>query len=337
MINTTQTPNTLARFLLCLLLGVCVLGCQKQPNSTTTTRPVRVVATTGMVADLVRKIGGEQIAVEQLMKSGVDPHLYKANTDDVRAISSADIVFYSGYKLEGRMGDLLGKQPSGTKKHIAIAESIPAGSSLGDPEHETADPHVWMDVSLWASTTNIIESTLKAHLPQHAELFAQRAVALRERLSALDEQGKRWIESIPPEQRVLITSHDAFRYFGRRYGVRVEGIQGVSTSSEAGMKRIGELVALLYEKKIPAAFVESSVPEKSIKSLIEGVESKGAKVAIGGELYSDAMGAAGSNADSYEGMMIHNFKTITKALGGNSDLAAGSPLNTSPSSDEPKE
>ncbi|HUP77471.1 MAG TPA: zinc ABC transporter substrate-binding protein, partial [Pirellula sp.] len=165
--------------------------------------------------------------------------------------------------------------------------------------------------------THLIEQELKHRIPAQSELFTDRANQLRDRLQKLDLLGKKWIESIPPEQRILITSHDAFRYFGRRYGLKVEGIQGISTSSEAGLRRITELVDLLVSRKVPAAFVESSVPYKSVQSIIEGAEKRGCKVTIGGELYSDAMGPTGSGADTYEGMMRHNFKTITKALGGN--------------------
>lgn len=306
------------------ILLIAVFGCQNSKSQPVASTRLKVVATTGMVADLVRQIGGEHIEVEQLLTSGVDPHLYKANTDDVRSIRSADLVFFNGFKLEGRMGDLLGKKSSDNKKHIAVAESIPTESALGDPQHDTVDPHVWMDVMLWASTTQIIETVLKSRIPEHGESFAQRAADLRKRLIKLDSIGQAWIETIPRNQRILITSHDAFRYFGKRYGLQVEGIQGVSTSSEAGLRRISELVDLLVAKKVPAAFVESSVPEKSVKSLLEGAKQKGATVTIGGELYSDAMGPNGSGADNYEGMMTHNFKTIVTALGGTADLPADS-------------
>lgn len=300
---------------------LALVGCtstSKKEEATANPR-VRVVTTTGMVADLVRQIGGERIDVEQLMGSGIDPHLYKANTDDVRAIRGADMVFYNGFKLEGRMGDLLGKETSTKKSHVAIAESIPEDRALGDPQHDAVDPHVWMDVSLWILTLPTIENALAAKLPQYKEEFSKRSEELRSRLIQLDEQAKQWISTIPQQQRILITSHDAFRYFGRRYGLQVEGVQGISTSSEAGLKRIRELVDLLVDRKVPAAFVESSVPEKSVKSLIEGAAQRGVNVAIGGELYSDAMGAAGSGADTYEGMMTHNFRTIVTALGGKVD------------------
>ncbi len=319
MTNKTKYALPMTQFLLCLTILACS-SCQNPKGRPTPSTKLKVVATTGMVADVVRQIGGEHVEVLQLMSSGVDPHLYKANTDDVIAIKRADVVFYNGFKLEGKMSDLLDlkkKDPkNGGKTHIALVDAISKEAALGDPEHETADPHVWMDVMLWSSTTVLVENELKRLIPAQADEFAERANQLRDRLQKLDALGKTWIDTIPPEQRILITSHDAFRYFGRRYGLQVEGIQGVSTSSEAGLRRIEELVDLLVDKKVPAAFVESSVPRKSVLSIIEGAAVKGVKVSEGGELYSDAMGATGSGADTYEGMMKHNFKTITTALGG---------------------
>jgi len=315
------SPKRLMLRFLSGLLCIALLGCQGANGKPASSKKLKVVATTGMVADMVRQIGGEHVDVEQLMKSGVDPHLYKPNTDDVIAIKRADLVFFNGFKLEGKMSDLLdlnkNDPKTAGKTHIALVDAIPKEAAIGDPEHETADPHVWMDVMLWSSTTYSVEGVLKRLIPEHADVFTERANQLRDRLQQLDSLGKRWIESIPAEHRILITSHDAFKYFGRRYGLQVEGIQGVSTSSEAGLNKIEKLVALLVDKKVPAAFVESSVPRKSILSIIEGAAAKGVKVSEGGELYSDAMGAKGSGADSYEGMMKHNLKTITKALGGN--------------------
>lgn len=322
------------QFLLFCSLVLVFTGCQNQnglststpaPNSSASPK-LKVVATTGMVADMVRQIGGEQVELIQLMKSGIDPHLYKPNVDDVIAIKRAEVVFYNGFKLEGKMSDLLdlnkNDPKNAAKTHVALVDAIPKEAALGDAEHKDSesksfDPHVWMDVMLWSSTTALVEDVLKQRLPAHADAFTERANQLRDRLQKLDALGKLWIESIPAEQRILITSHDAFKYFGRRYGLRVEGIQGLSTASEAGLNKIEVLVDLLVDKKVPAAFVESSVPRKSILSIIEGAAAKGVKVSEGGELYSDAMGAAGSGADTYEGMMKHNLKTITKALGGN--------------------
>jgi manganese/zinc/iron transport system substrate-binding protein len=317
---TTRSHALRAAIFICGLSIAALSGCVSSDSSATKASPnsgkLVVVATTGMVADMVRQIGGDQVRVEQLMRDGVDPHLYRPNTDDVKAIRSADVVFYNGFKLEGRMSDLLSLKTAGAKKHIALSDAIPKDAALGDPEHETADPHIWMDVKLWSATTQLIEKELKERIPSQSIFFAERANQLRERLDKLDALGKRWIETIPTQQRILITSHDAFRYFGRRYGLQVEGIQGVSTSSEAGLRRIRELVDMLVEKKIPSVFVESSVPPKSVHSIMEGAAEKKTIVSIGGELYSDAMGPTGSDAETYEGMMKHNFRIITKALGG---------------------
>lgn len=338
-----KLPVNRALTLLSLLLCTAALvftGCSPQatnapatnaqsPNASGSAKPtspkLKVVATTGMIADMVRQIGGDFVDLIQLMKSGVDPHLYKPNTDDVIAVKRAEVVFHNGFKLEGKMSDLfdLNKQDpkNAGKSHIAMVDGIPEGAALFMVDHQTTtkvdDPHIWMDVMLWSEATKLIEEELKIRLPEQTDFFTQRAAQLRDRLQKLDAMGKRWIESIPANQRILITSHDAFKYFGRRYGLQVEGIQGVSTSSEAGLRHIEDLVNLLTDKKVPAVFVESSVPKKSILSIIEGAAAKGVRVAVGGELYSDAMGSKGSGADTYEGMMEHNFKTVTKSLGGN--------------------
>lgn len=304
-----------------IVIGLA-LGCTNSSNKTShPSKRLRVVATTGMVADLVLQIGGDQVDVEQLMGSTIDPHLYQPNTDDVRSIRSADIVFYNGFKLEGRMADVLRNASLATKRHVAVAESIPKGSVMGDPEHDAVDPHVWMDVSLWESATHCVEKELSALRPDHANAFSERANDLRQRLVTLDATAIKWFESVPPNQRILITSHDAFRYFGRRYGMQVEGIFGISTASEAGLYRIKNLVELIVKKKVLTVFVESSVNKKFVSAVIEGAKDVGANVSIGGVLYSDAMGPAGSGAATYEGMMTHNFKTIVHALGGHTDAS----------------
>ena len=278
--------------------------------------PVRVVATVGMVANLVEIIGGDSISVHQMMGAGVDPHLYKATRDDVQSIMSADIVFYSGLMLEGRLTDTLSKLASGTPS-VAITSELSDAEVLHPPDSVGhADPHVWMDVSLWAKCTNVIVKTLTERLPSEKSSFQQRADGLLQQLTELHKYGQQTIESIPQQQRVLITSHDAFRYFGRAYGIEVIGIQGLSTESEAGLQRINELVDLLVDRQVTAVFVESSVPQKNINALIDGAASRGHKVHVGGELFSDAMGPAGSWEGTYIGMMDHNFTRVAQALGG---------------------
>lgn len=271
---------------------------------------VRIVATTGMIADLVRSIGGERVVVEQLINRGIDPHLYRPCTDDVRSIVRADIFFFNGVKLEGRMGDVLSTKISNNLR-VPVCERI---QSIEVSELE--DPHCWMDVQLWTEVAKVIEATLVEFAPNDAPLFKENAKALLAELSELDEKAKRWIASIPVSQRVLISSHDAFQYFGRRYGIQVEGLQGISTSSEAGLKRVEELVDMLVTLQVPSVFIESSVPEKGVRSLIEGAARKGWNVQLGGTLFTDSMGEEGTDQGTYIGMMNHNFRTITRALGG---------------------
>lgn len=277
--------------------------------------PIQVVATVGMVADLVRGIGGEHVEVTQLMGSGTDPHLYKATRDDSVAILNADIVFYNGLLLEGKMSEMLDRS-SRTRRAAAVAESLSPELLNGDADqHGHPDPHVWMDVALWRKVAQEVADELSRFDPPHADTYRVAAEGLDEQLAQLHAYGLEVIACIPPEQRVLVTSHDAFRYFGKAYGVEVQAVQGISTESEAGLRRINELVDLLVERKIKSVFVESSVPKESIESLLAGAERRGHTVVIGGSLFSDAMGEAGTYEGTYIGMMDHNFTTVAAALG----------------------
>lgn len=277
---------------------------------------VAAVATTGMIADLVRQIGGPLVRVEQLIQAGVDPHLYKPIRDDVVAILASDVVFFNGLKLEGRMSDLLSGNVAVNRRHVALSEAMDKSEWLGEPGVDAIDPHIWMDVSVWSRATKLVESHLCALLPDRVPELAERADELRARLDQLDQRGRTAMSSIPPSQRVLISSHDAFQYFGRRYGLQVEGVQGISTASEAGLSRIPELIALIQERRIPAVFKESSVAGRMIDAILEGAAVRGVPLSVGPELYSDALGETGSGADTYEGMMIHNFRSVAESLGG---------------------
>lgn len=277
---------------------------------------IAAVATTGMIADLVRQIGGSLVRVEQLIQAGVDPHLYKPIRDDVVAILASDVVFFNGLKLEGRMADLLSGNVAENRRHVALSDAMDKREWLGEPGLDAIDPHIWMDVSVWSRATTLVESQLIALRPDRAQEFAERADLLRARLDQLDRRGRAAMDSIPPSQRVLISSHDAFQYFGRRYGLQVEGVQGISTASEAGLSRIPELIALIQERRIPAVFKESSVAGRMIDAILEGAAARGIRLSVGPELYSDALGETGSGAETYEGMMIHNFRSVAESLGG---------------------
>ena len=284
--------------------------------------PIRVTATVGMVADLAREIGGEHTKVNQLLGSGVDPHLYKPNRDDVQAIFEGDLVLYNGLLLEGKMAETL-ERWGRTKPTCAVATFLNLPSELAAQDGHHPDPHVWMDISLWSQAAQVIGDFYAKFDPRHANDYATAAAKLRKQLDRLHAYGQAIMADIPEERRVLITSHDAFRYFGRAYGLEVQAIQGISTESEAGLQRINELVDLIVDRKIDAVFIESSVPQESIEALLEGAQSRGQTVKIGGQLYSDAMGTEGTYEGTYIGMMDHNLTTIARALGSTSVPADG--------------
>ncbi len=282
--------------------------------------PIRAVVTVGMVADLVREIGGEHIAVQQLMNSGVDPHRHLATRDDSAAILNADIVFYNGLMLEGKMSEIL-KRAATSRRTFAAAETLPEDLLSMDPELADAsqqghpDPHVWMNVDMWSQVAQHIGDELARFDPNNADRYRANTEQLRSQLANLHSYGQHVMQGIPKDQRVLVTSHDAFRYFGSTYGVDVEAVQGISTESEAGLRRINELTDLLVDRRVQAVFIESSVPKESIESLLEGAASRGHTVRIGGILFSDAMGNSGTYSGTYVGMMDHNLSTIAAALG----------------------
>jgi manganese/zinc/iron transport system substrate-binding protein len=300
--------------------GTTLAGCfQNAARYRANPDAIDVVATTGMIADMVRYIGGDAIEVTQLIPAGVDPHLYKPIRDDIVAIVHSKIVFYNGFKLEGRMADVLGSSPkAGPSKsdrvHIALSDALAASDAIGEPGTDAIDPHFWMDLSLWSKTLPLIEKSLAERLPKHKARFAKATEELLDQLLLLDQYGQKVMDRIPMRQRILISSHDAFQYFGRRYGLRVEGVQGISTASEAGLQRIPELIELVAENSVPAVFKESSVAGKMIDAVIEGAASRGIRLRVGKELYSDALGPVGSGAETYLGMMRHNLDSVAQAL-----------------------
>jgi manganese/zinc/iron transport system substrate-binding protein len=313
-------------FISLTLLGVALLlGCGRSPSASNQsaapatyqgTGPLRAVTTVGMVADLVRNVGGSHVETLQLLGSGVDPHLYKATRDDVETIMEADIVFYSGLMLEGKMVDTLVKLGR-TKPVYAVTEALDQASLLEPAEFAGHyDPHVWMDASAWSNCIDAVAEALATFDPMHAADYRANAQAYRQQLDKLYAYGKSTMATVPPEARVLLTSHDAFNYFGRAYGLDVQGVQGLSTDSEAGLQRINELVDLIVQRKVKAVFVESSVPRKNIEAIVAGARARGHEVVIGGELYSDAMGEPGTYEGTYIGMLDHNITLVTRALGG---------------------
>jgi manganese/zinc/iron transport system substrate-binding protein len=302
-----------------LLALAAVLGCRSDGSSTSGASktysgayPIRAVCTTGMVADLIRNVGGPHVAIEQLLGHDIDPHQYKPTPGDVRKLKGGDIVFYSGLHLEGKMTDVF-ESMARSVPSIAVAERVGPDKLLKDDEG-AMDPHLWFDVRLWAEAAGVVRDALAGFDPKHAEDYRAACAAYQKELGELHEYARKRIGEIDPKQRVLITSHDAFQYFGRAYEVEVKGIQGISTESEASVGHITRLVDFIVERKVKAVFVETSVNERNMQALIDGCRAKGHAVRNGGTLFSDAMGPAGEKTGTYAGMIRHNVDTIVGAL-----------------------
>ena len=293
--------------------------------------PMQIVATTGMIADTARRVGGDFVQVRGLMGPGVDPHSYRQTRSDIVAMTRADLVLWHGLYLEAQMEDFFAKL-SRNRSVVAVAENVPKGLLRGHDDYDGRyDPHVWMAPQLWRHVVDAVRDALAAARPENTALFAENAEAFKAELTELHAYGTNVLATVPPQSRILLTAHDAFGYFGQHYGFEVLGIQGISTESEAGLNRISTLVDLLVDRQIAAVFVESSVSDRNMRALIEGAAARGHQVRIGGELFSDAMGPDGSYEGTYLGMIDHNMTTISRALGGTAPvrgamgkLAAGS-------------
>jgi manganese/zinc/iron transport system substrate-binding protein len=284
---------------------------------------LQVVATIGMIADVTVRVGGPEVHVEALMGPGVDPHLYKARAGDVRSLARADLIFYNGLHLEAAMAEVL-EEMSDRVRTVAVTERVPRSRLLAPPEFAGAyDPHVWFDVTMWMEAVRRIADGLTEADPAHAAGYAARASAYLDELSALDSWARERAAAVPRARRVLVTAHDAFNYFGRAYGFEVRGLQGISTASEAGTADVQRLADEIARRRIPAIFVETSIPLRTIEALQAAVRSRGFDVRIGGSLYSDAMGTGGTPEATYIGMVRHNVNTIVDALRANGAVVAG--------------
>lgn len=298
-----------------LMLGGCSTGEGTSGDPASGAEPLlQVVTTTGMIADTARAVAGDRADVVALMGPGVDPHLYKASESDVRRLGDADLVLYNGLHLEGKMGEILEKMAR-SKPVVAVAEVVPEDRRRKPDGYEGQyDPHVWFDVTLWALTVDPVVEALSGLDPAHAADYRQRGDALKAQYAELDAWVEARIAELPQEQRVLVTAHDAFGYYGQRYGLEVSGIQGLSTAAEAGLADVDRIVDLVSERKLRAIFVESSVPQRTIDAVRAGCEARGHIVDLGGELFSDAMGTPGTPEGTYDGMVRHNTNTIVEAL-----------------------
>ena len=281
-------------------------------NNLEAATPIRVISTTTIVADLVEQVGGDLVVVESLMADGVDPHSYRATPRDIDRLVRADLIVANGLHLEGKLAELL--ERIGRKRpFLAVGNAVPKDEllSIGN---DLFDPHIWFDAKLWSYCPSAVADALSQLDSKAALDYRQRAEKYSKDLLELDKNVKGKFKEIPPQRRVLITAHDAFRYFGRAYGLEVIGVQGTSTESEAGLADMNQLVELVVQRKIPAVFVETSVSDRNVTALIEGAAARGHSVRLGGRLYSDALGPAGGGGDTLERALLSNVDTIIEAL-----------------------
>lgn len=290
---------------------ILLAGCGEDQDNT---NHISVVATTSMIADAARQIGGDSLEVIGLMGPGVDPHLYKPTQGDISRLTDASLILYNGLHLEGKMQEVLEKL-SARKTVVAVSRDIPPSSLiiLNQPKG-APDPHIWFDVELWSVAIQTISQALQEHDPPRAAYYQQRTEAYLAELARLHEEVREQISTIPEQQRVMVTAHDAFSYFGRAYNIEVRGLQGISTLAEYGVQDISRLVDFISQRNIKAVFVESSVSPKALQAVVEGSRQRGHPIRIGGSLYSDALGAADSEAGTYTGMLKHNVRTIVESL-----------------------
>lgn len=276
---------------------------------------LNIVTTTTLITDLLNQIGGDQVNIQGLMGSGVDPHLYKASAGDVTKLTNADLIFYSGLHLEGKLVDVLEKMQNQRIETIAVSDALDKNTLIGSEYFSSNyDPHIWFDVHNWELITNYVVQKLSEANPENKAIFEENGKNYLEALKSLDTEIKTIISTLPTEKRILVTAHDAFSYFGQAYGFEVVGLQGLSTTTEAGVQDVQNLSNFIIQKKIKAIFVESSIPQRTIEALKAAVNSKNYHVEIGGTLYSDALGNAGTVEGTYIGMFKYNVNTIVNAL-----------------------
>ncbi|MDA4847660.1 metal ABC transporter solute-binding protein, Zn/Mn family [Hoeflea poritis] len=282
---------------------------------------LNIVATVSMVGDALTAISGDRAEVTTLMGEGVDPHLYRQTQSDIAAMVRADAVFWNGLYLEAQLEEFLEKLAA-RKPVYAIGEAVPVDQRLSNADYsDRYDPHVWMTPDLWRYAVEAARDALVELDPEGAQVYTENTKAYLADLDRLAAFARQSLASVPQEKRVLITAHDAFGYFGQGYDFEVVGIQGLSTESEAGLQRVDEIVNMIVDRDIGAIFVETSVSERNVRALIEGAAARGHKVVVGGQLFSDAMGSAGTYTGTYIGMIDSNVTVITNALGGNAPAA----------------
>ncbi|MDY7395939.1 zinc ABC transporter substrate-binding protein [Aureibaculum sp. 2210JD6-5] len=300
------------KILLLMFVAIFTISCKKEVAKN---EKLNIVTTTTMITDLVKNVGGDSINVQGLMGSGVDPHLYKASEGDVTKLANADIIFYGGLHLEGKLVEVFEKMQHQNIKTIALSDALDKEKLINSEYFQgNYDPHIWFNIGYWKAIANYVVKTLSEGDPKHKVFFETNGKKYIEKLNTLELEVKSIIEKLPKEKRILVTAHDAFSYFGEAFGFQVVGLQGISTATEAGVQDVQKLASFIIENKVKAIFVESSVPKRTIEALQAAVNSKDHQVEIGGTLYSDALGNSGTEEGTYIGMFKYNVNTIVNAL-----------------------
>lgn len=306
MINMKKIITLVSVFLVLVACKPSV----KQPNDKFT-----IVTTTTMITDLVNILGGEAIEVKGMMGAGVDPHLYKASAGDLTKLSSADLIVYNGLHLEGKLVEVFEKMNQIGKKTVALGALLPKENVIHSAAFTSShDPHIWFSIENWKIITELLVQTLVELNPENSATYLKNGEQYVKELIALAQEMKSKIAELPKEQRILVTAHDAFSYFGKEFDFQVVGLQGLSTATEAGVKDVQRISNFIIQNKIKAIFVESSVPKRTVEALQAAVKSKGQDVQIGGELFSDALGSPSEETGKYIGMYRYNVETIVNAL-----------------------
>ena len=297
-----------------ILLIILISACKQQPKEQPSGK-LKVVTTTTMITDLVQEIGGDVIELEGLMGSGIDPHLYKASQGDVRKLSQADVIFYNGLHLEGKLVEVFEKMNQQGKRTVAVSDALDKSTLIGSDYFASSyDPHIWFNLEYWEQITSFVTKELINLDQNNVSVYKAIEEIYLKKLSILKEELDKNINTLPSEQRILVTAHDAFNYFGRSFNFEVVGLQGLSTATEAGVKDVQRLTDFIIENNIKAIFIESSVPRRTVEALQKAVQARNHEVNIGGELFSDALGSAGTSEGTYIGMYKHNVATIVNAL-----------------------
>ncbi len=295
-----------------IILLLLTLGCKEQGASDD---KLQVVTTTTMITDLVNQIGGDVITVQGLMGSGVDPHLYKASEGDVGKLYDADVIFYNGLHLEGKLVEIFEKMDERGKTTVAVSDALDKSGLIGSEYFASNyDPHVWFDSDYWAKIAQYVAQKLAEIDPENAAIYEENYSNYLVELDKLQDHVENKVQELPQEKRILVTAHDAFNYFGRQYRFEVVGLQGLSTATEAGVQDVRNLTDFIIKNEIKAIFIESSVPRRTVEALQAAVKARNFEVEIGGELYSDALGNPDSPEGTYIGMYKYNINTIVNAL-----------------------